>query len=63
MWSRFSLTGIGLTAGWTSDFSPADEDYRGRFACTFPLHRVDVDVAGDATVDPGIEALDAIASQ
>jgi arylsulfatase A-like enzyme len=63
VWSRFSLTGIGLTAGWTTDFSPADDDYRGRFACTFPLHRVDIDVSGEPEVDPGIEALEAIASQ
>ncbi len=63
VWSRFSLTGVGLTAGWTSDFSPADEDYRGRFACTFPLHRVEIEVEGEPGIDPEIEALDAIASQ
>ena len=47
IWSRFSLTGAGLTAGWSPDLSPADEDYRGRFAFTGTLHRVDIDVAGE----------------
>ena len=46
VWSRFSLTGAGLTAGWSPDFSPADRDYRGRFAFTGVLHRVDIDVDG-----------------
>ena len=44
IWSRFSLTGAGLTAGWSPDYSPADQDYRGRFAFTGTLHRVDIDV-------------------
>ena len=63
VWSKFSITGAGLTAGWSPDFSPADEDYRGRFAFTGTLHRVDIDVSGDAVVDPELEARDAIASQ
>jgi len=63
IWSRFSLTGAGLTAGWSPDFSPADDDYRGRFAFTGTLHRVDVDVAGVPDVDPEQEARDAIAAQ
>lgn len=63
IWSRFSLTGAGLTAGWSPDFSPADEDYRGRFEFTGTLHRVDIDVEGVAVVDPEIEAQEAIASQ
>ncbi len=63
IWSRFSLTGAGLTVGWSSDYSPADEDYRGRFAFTGTLHSVDIDVAGDPQVDPEQEAQDAIASQ
>jgi arylsulfatase A-like enzyme len=63
IWSRFSLTGAGLTAGWSPDCSPADEDYRGRFAFTGTLHRVDIDVAGDPEIDPAQEAHDAIASQ
>jgi arylsulfatase A-like enzyme len=63
VWSRFSLTGAGLTAGWSPDFSPADEDYRGRFAFTATLHHVDIDVAGVPVVDPDLEARDAIARQ
>jgi hypothetical protein len=61
--SRFSLTGAGLSAGWSPDFSPADTDYRGPFAFTGTLHRVDIDVDGDASVDPLAEANDVIAMQ
>jgi arylsulfatase A-like enzyme len=63
VWSRFSLTGAGLTAGWSPDFSPADEDYRGRFAFTGTLHRVDIDVAGTPAIDPEQEAAEIIAAQ
>lgn len=63
VWSRFSLTGAGLTAGWSPDFSPADEDYRGRFEFTGTLHHVDIDVAGNAVEDPAIAAEEAIARQ
>ena len=62
-WSRLSLTGAGLTAGWSPDFSPADRDYRGRFAFTGVLHRVDIDVDGLPVVDPEREAEDILASQ
>jgi hypothetical protein len=63
VWSRFSLTGAGLTAGWSPDFSPADEDYRGRFAFTATLHHVDIDVPGDPVVDAEAEADAIMASQ
>ena len=63
LWSRFSLTGAGLTAGWSPDLSPADGDYRGRFAFTGTLHRVEVDVSGAPVVDPEQEALDALGAQ
>ncbi len=63
IWSRFSLTGAGLTAGWSPDFSPADEDYRGDFTFTAGLHRVDIDVDGVPVVDAVAEANDIIASQ
>lgn len=62
-WSRFSLTGAGLTAGWAPDLSPADEDYRGRFAFTHALHRVDVHVDGDPVLDPEQEAQTALDTQ
>ena len=63
IWSRFSLTGAGLTAGWSPDFSPADEDYRGRFEFTAHLRRVEVDVEGVPVIDAEAEANDIIASQ
>ncbi len=63
VWSRFSLTGAGLTAGWAPDFSAADEDYRGRFEFTATLHHVDVDVPGEPVVDAEAEAEAIIASQ
>jgi arylsulfatase A-like enzyme len=63
VWSRFSLTGAGLTAGWSPDFSPADEDYRGDFRFTGVLHRVDIDVEGLPVIDPEAEAEAIIASQ
>ena len=63
VWSRFSLTGAGLTTGWSPDFSPADEDYRGRFEFTATLHRVDIDVEGVPAVDPEVEADDIISMQ
>jgi hypothetical protein len=62
-WSRFSITGAGLTAGWSPDFSPADGDYRGRFEFTGTLHRVEVDVEGIPALDPDQEARDSIAAQ
>jgi arylsulfatase len=63
VWSRFSITGAGLTVGWAADFSPADDDYRGRFAFTGTLHRVDIDVDGAPVIDDATEAADIIASQ
>ena len=63
VWSRFSLTGAGLSAGWSPDFSPADGDYRGRFECTAMLHRVVVEVDGVPQVDPEQEAQHFLATQ
>jgi arylsulfatase len=63
VWSRFSLTGAGLSAGWSPDFSPADGDYRGRFECTAMLHRVVVEVDGVPRVDPEQEAQHFLATQ
>lgn len=62
-WSRFSITGAGLTVGWSPDFSPADRDYRGPFRFTGRIDRVEIDVDGDGFVDAEAEAADAIRSQ
>jgi len=62
-WSRFSITGAGLTVGWACDFSPADRDYRGPFRFTAHLHHVTIDVDGPAHLDPAAEAEDLIRSQ
>jgi arylsulfatase len=63
LWSRFSLTGAGLTVGWSPDFSPADEDYRGHFPFTGTLHHVDIDVDGAPQIDREAEVNDIVASQ
>ncbi len=62
-WSRFSITGAGLTVGWAQDFSPASEDYRGEFRFSGALDRVEIDVAGVPDEDPEALAQDAIRSQ
>jgi arylsulfatase A-like enzyme len=62
-WSRFSITGAGLTAGWAPDFSPSADEYRGAFPFTGALHHVDIDVDGEPTVDLAVEAEAIIASQ
>jgi arylsulfatase len=62
-WARFSLTGAGLTAGWSPDFSPADGDYRGHFRFTEHLDRVVIRTGGTRHVDPEAEVQDAIARQ
>ena len=63
-WSRISLTGAGLTAGWATDFSPADLDYRGRVRrsrrrWTASRSRC----AANPSLDPEAEAAAAIAAQ
>jgi arylsulfatase len=62
-WSKFSLTGAGLTVGWARDFSPADGDYRGAFRFTGRLDRVEIDVDGDAFIDADAAAIDALRAQ
>jgi hypothetical protein len=62
-WSRMSLTGAGLTAGWARDFSPAEPDYRGRFEVTATLHRVEIEVREEPSLDPESEAAAIIASE
>ncbi len=62
-WARFSISGAGLTAGWSPDFSPADRDYRGDFRFTDTLHRVVIDAPGLPNIDAESEARDAITRQ
>jgi arylsulfatase len=62
-WSRFSLTGAGLTVGWAKDFSPADRDYRGSFRFTGRLDRVEIEVDGEEFIDAEAEAEDALRAQ
>jgi arylsulfatase len=62
-WARFSLTGAGLTAGWSPDFSPADGDYRGEFRFTDHLDKVVIRTVGELSIDPESEVRDAIARQ
>jgi arylsulfatase A-like enzyme len=62
-WSRFSVTGAGLTVGWARDFSPADRDYRGPFRFTGRLDRVEIDVDGEGFIDADAEAADALRAQ
>jgi hypothetical protein len=63
LWSRLSLTGAGLTVGYSTEFPPADGDYRGPFRFTGGFDRVEVDVSGDAFVDAEGEAADSVAMQ
>jgi arylsulfatase len=62
-WSRYSLTGHGLTVGYAVGLPPADLDYRAPFTFTGTLDRVEIDVDGDPHLDPETEAADVIAIQ
>ena len=62
-WARFSLTGAGLTVGWSPDFPPADGDYRGPFRFTEHIDRVVIRTRGVLNLDPESEARDAISRQ
>jgi arylsulfatase len=61
-WTRFSLTGAGLTCGY--GLAPAvTDDFVAPFRFTGGLEEVVVEVDGDPVVDPDAEAEAAIASQ
>jgi len=62
-WSRFSLTGAGLTVGYATGIPPADRDYAAPFRFTGTLERVLVELAGEPSIDPDAEAAAAIARQ
>jgi hypothetical protein len=62
-WSRFSLTGAGLTVGYATGIPPADLDYAAPFRFSGRMVRAWIDVDGEPVVDAVSEALDAIARQ
>jgi arylsulfatase len=62
-WSRYSLTGHGLTAGYAAAIPPADPAYRLPFPWTGTLDRVEIEVDGAPVIDAEAEAADVIAIQ
>jgi arylsulfatase len=62
-WSRYSITGHGLTVGHATGIPPCDRDYRAPFAFGPALDRVEIDVGGTATVDSEATVADIMASQ
>jgi arylsulfatase len=62
-WSRYSLTGHGLTVGYATGLPAADRDYRAPFTFTGVLDRVEIEVDGVAHLDLEAEANDVIAIQ
>ncbi len=62
-WSRFSITGAGLTVGYATGIPPCD-DYAAPFALDGgSLDRVEIHVEGTELVDPAAEAADIIARE
>jgi arylsulfatase len=61
-WSRFSLTGAGLTVGYAAEFPPSD-DFVAPYRFTGKLQRVFIEVEGDRQVDAAVAAADAIAME
>jgi len=59
---RFSLTGAGLSCGY-SDGLPVTRRYRAPFRFTGTIHRVVVEVDGDAFLDPEADVQFALARQ
>jgi arylsulfatase len=62
-WSRYSLTGHGLTAGYANGLPPADREHTGPFPFTGRLDRVEIEVGGVPAIDAEAEAADVIAIQ
>jgi arylsulfatase len=62
-WSRYSLTGHGLTVGYASGIPPADRDYVAPFPCTAALDHVEIVLLEPPVVDAEAEAAAVIASQ
>ena len=63
VWSRFSITGAGLTVGYSAGIPPADQDYEGPFRFNGIVERAWIDLDGEPFLDPEAEAEAAIARQ
>jgi arylsulfatase len=63
VWSRYTITGAGLTVGYAAGITPADLDYTGPFPFTGEVVRAWIDLDGEPFVDPEAEAESAIARQ
>ena len=62
-WSRYSLTGHGLTIGYAQGIPPCDLEYRAPFAFGPARARVEITVGGDSFLDADAEVADVLASQ
>jgi arylsulfatase len=63
-WSRYSLTGHGLTVGYATGIPPCDREYRAPFAFgPAALDHVEIEVGGAAQVDVAATVADLMASQ
>jgi arylsulfatase len=62
-WSRYSLTGHGLTVGYATGIPPCDREYRAPFPFGPALDHVEIEVLGSAAVDVEATVADLLASQ
>ena len=62
-WSRYSITGHGLTVGYATGIPPCDREYRSPFRFGPALDHVEIEVGGTATVDVAATVADLLASQ
>jgi hypothetical protein len=62
-WSRYSITGHGLTVGYATGIPPCDREYLAPFRFGPALDHVEIDVGGTATVDLAATVADILASQ
>jgi hypothetical protein len=62
-WSRYSLTGHGLTVGYATGIPPCDRDYRAPFPFGPALDHVEIEVGGTGTVDVEAVVADLMASE
>ena len=63
-WSRFSLTGAGLTVGYAATIPPADRDYRAPFRFSGGrVLRAWIDLDGEGVTDPEAVVEDAFSRQ